>query len=172
VREGVALQPLQFGGRHERERRPGTENVYGIAALGAAARWWHEHGAAERETLASLRDWLAATLMARVANACVYAAGAPRTPNTLSIGFQNVSAQALLIALDLAGFAVSTGSACSSGSVEPSPVLLAMGCSAAAARSALRISLGRGNDRAQCAALAEAIESAVARQRAGRGIAA
>lgn len=165
VREGVKLRPSQFGGRHERERRPGTENVAGIAALGAAARWLAEHGEAERHRLAVLRDRLEQSILARIPGAKVNSAGAARTPNTSNIAFDGVDGEALLISLDLAGFSVATGAACSSGAVNPSHVLTAMGLSRDQAKSCLRLSLGRGNTAEQVDSLVEALGAAVARLR-------
>lgn len=165
VRHGVSLQALQFGGRHERGRRAGTENVPGIAALGSAAAWLVEHREEEAQRLASLRDRLETGILQNVPETRVNAASAPRTPNTTNVLLEGVESEVLLIALDLAGFQVSTGAACSSGAVEPSHVLTAMGLDAAEARSSIRFSLGRGNDAAQLDALVEAVSVAVARLR-------
>jgi cysteine desulfurase len=165
VRQGMSLQALQYGGRHERERRAGTENVPGIAALGSAAEWLVENREEEARRLAGLRDRLETGILGNVSGTRVNAGAAARTPNTTNVLFEGVEGEALVIALDLAGFQVSTGAACSSGAVEPSHVLTAMGLSAAEARSSIRFSLGRGNDEAQVEALIEALTSAVARLR-------
>ena len=165
VRNGVSLEAVQHGGRHERERRAGTENVPGIAALGSAAVWLVEHRAEEARRLGFLRDRLETAIVQNVPGTRVNAASAPRTPNTTNVRFEGVAGEALAIALDLAGFQVSTGAACSSGAVEPSHVLTAMGLDAAEARSSIRFSLGRTNDEAQVDALIEAVRSAVARLR-------
>ncbi|MCC7156720.1 MAG: cysteine desulfurase [Bryobacterales bacterium] len=165
VRQGVKLQAQMFGGRHERERRAGTENVPSAVALGAAAAWHLAHGDAECGRLAALRDRLEAGILARVPGVRVNGAGAARLPNTSNLRFDGIEGEALVIALDLAGFAVSTGAACSSGAVQPSHVLTAMGLTAAEARSSLRFSLGLGNDEAQVDALVAAVEAAVARLR-------
>ena len=165
IREGVRLQALQFGGRHERERRPGTENVPGIAALGSAAAWLLEHREAEARRVAGLRDRLEGEIGRNIPGTRVNAGDAPRTPNTTNIQFDGLDGEALLIALDLAGFQVSTGAACSSGAVEASHVLTAMGLSVAEARSSIRFSLGRTNDEAQVDALVEAVKTAVGRLR-------
>jgi cysteine desulfurase len=165
VREGVKLEPLQWGGGHERERRPGTENVAGIAGLGAAAAWLAANLEAEAARLSALRDRLERRLLERVPGAAVNGAGAPRTPNTANIRFDGLAGDALAMALDLAGFAVSTGAACSSGAVRASHVLTAMGLSVEQGKSSMRFSLGRGNGEAQVDALAEAVEQAVARLR-------
>jgi cysteine desulfurase len=165
VREGVQLLQRQFGGRHERGRRPGTENVAGIAALGAACHWYGQNGSAESGRLRALRDRLEQGIAARIPGIHINAAGANRTPNTSNISFQGIEAEALVIALDLAGFAVSTGAACSSGAVEPSHVLTAMGLSPAQARSSIRFSLGRTNSAEQVDSLIAAVDASVARLR-------
>lgn len=165
VQKGTKLQPLLYGGRHERGLRAGTENVAGAAGLGRAAQWIVEHGAQEREREARLRDQLEQSILNRIADAHVNGAGAPRTPNTTNIRFDGIDSDALLIALDLRGFAVSSGAACSSGATEPSHVLLAIGLTKLEARSSIRFSLGRGNDGAQVEALVGALEESVAHLR-------
>lgn len=165
VREGVKVRGQLFGGRHERERRAGTENVAGIAALGAAARWHVENGAAESARLGAVRDRFESAVRARIPHTRLNAAGAVRVSNTANLRFDGLEGEALVIALDLAGFSVSTGAACSSGAVAPSHVLLAMGLSAAQARASLRFSLGRGNDEQQVDQLVAALEKAAARLR-------
>jgi cysteine desulfurase len=165
VRKGVKLQALQFGGRHERERRAGTENVPGIAALGCAAEQLQQHRTADSLRLAALRDRLESSILQRVPGVKVNCGGAARLANTASLRFDGIEGEALVIALDLAGFAVSSGAACSSGAVEPSHVLLAMGLTPAEARSCIRFSLGQGNDEAQVDALADAVVASVARLR-------
>lgn len=165
VRDGVKLQAQILGGRHERERRAGTENVPAAVALGAAASWYRAGGVAERRRLELLRRRLEAGIIARVPDVAVNAAGAERLPNTTNLRFAGLEGESLVIALDLAGFAVSTGAACSSGAVQPSHVLTAMGLSAAEARSSLRFSLGLTNDEAQVDALIAAVETSVARLR-------
>lgn len=143
VRRGVKLAPLVTGGRQERNRRAGTENVPAIAGLGAAARVAAHHVASgSAAALARLRDRLEQGVLSAIADTAVNAAAAPRVPNTSSIAFLGVEAEALLIALDVEGVAVSTGSACSSGTLEPSHVLRAMGLAGARAQDALRFSLG------------------------------
>jgi cysteine desulfurase len=165
VREGVRVGQRQFGGRHERERRPGTENVPGIAALGEAARWLTAHLADETVRLAALRDRLEQGILAEVPQACVNGEGVARTCNVTNIQFPGIEGEALLIALDLAGFAVSSGAACSSGAVTPSHVLTAMGLSSEEARSSLRFSLGRINTEEQVDALVATTAQAAARLR-------
>jgi cysteine desulfurase len=142
IRRGVKLAPTQTGGRQERSRRAGTENVPALVGLGVAARLARERLAAEGARQAALRDRLEQGVLGGLDEVWVNGAGAPRVPNTANIGFEGVEAEALLIALDLEGIAVSTGSACSSGTLEPSHVLRAMGLRGARAQNALRFSLG------------------------------
>ncbi len=165
VRKGTPLGAIQFGGHHERDRRPGTENVPGAVALGAACAWLAENLDAETRRLAALRDRLEAGILARVPDTAVNGAGAPRTPNTTNIRFDGLSSEALVIALDLRGFAVSGGAACSSGASEPSHVLTAIGLTADQARASIRFSLGRLNTAGQVDALIEAIGETVAHLR-------
>jgi cysteine desulfurase len=165
VRKGTALAPIAYGGHHERDRRPGTENVPGIAAFGAAAELAARTLSAESERLAGLRDRLESALLERIPHAGVNGSRARRTPNTANLYFDGIDGEALVIALDLGGFAVSTGAACSSGAIAPSHVLTAMGISAERARASMRFSLGRSNTEEQVDALAEALVGAVARLR-------
>jgi len=144
VRKGTRIEPLLYGGRHERSRRAGTENVPGIVALGKAAEM--AQGSLDRgdgEKTAALRDALERGLLARIDEAGVNGAGAPRVPNTTNIHFDHIEGEAIVIALDLKGLAVSTGAACSSGAIEPSHVLLAMGLRPDQARASIRFSLGK-----------------------------
>jgi cysteine desulfurase len=143
VRSGMRLRPLQYGGRHERERRAGTENLPGIVALGTAARIAGADLERESVRLTALRDRLESAITAAVPRSGIIGAGAPRVPNTSALYFDHVEGESLVIALDLKGLSVSSGAACSSGAVEPSHVLLAMGMSKERARSSLRISLGK-----------------------------
>jgi cysteine desulfurase len=165
ARKGVKLSPILYGGHHERDRRAGTENVAGAVSLGLAAQWFGEHGAAEAQRIAGLRDRLERGILDRIPAAGVNGAGAPRLPNTLNIYFDGVEGESVVIALDLLGFAVSSGSACSSGAVEPSHVLLAMGLPAERARASVRFSLGRWNTEEQVDRLIDAVEDAVGRLR-------
>ena len=150
VRRNVRLRPIFFGGNHERGRRPGTENVAGIVGLGKAAelaREWLANG--EQHSLAALRDRLEQGILVQVEEAGISGAGATRVCNTSNLFFDHVEAEAMVIALDLKGLAVSGGSACQSGATEPSHVLTAMGLSVARARASVRFSLSRlttGND--------------------------
>jgi cysteine desulfurase len=166
VRQGVPLGRIQFGGHHERDRRPGTENVPGAVGLAAAISLMQSDFEQETARLARLRDRLEHGILERIPNVSVNGRGAPRVPNTSNICFRGVDGEALLIALDLAGFAVSSGSACSSGASEPSHVLTAIGLDRKDARASLRFSLGRLNTEDQIEALIEAVAEAVARLRA------
>jgi cysteine desulfurase len=146
VRKGTLLQPLFYGGRHERSRRAGTENLPGIVGLGKAAeigRQGFTDGSVER--MAGLRDRLERTIVETVDQVYVNSADAPRVPNTTNIVFDCLEGEAMVIALDLKGLSVSTGAACSSGAIEPSHVLTAMGLSPDRARASLRFSLGKQN---------------------------
>jgi cysteine desulfurase len=144
VRRGTALQPLMHGGRHERSRRAGTENVPGIVALGKAAQMAREAlDRGDDRNMAALRDLLQQGILAQVEDAGVNGKAAPRVPNSTNLHFEGIDAEALVIALDLKGLAVSTGAACSSGAIEPSHVLLAMGLSPNRARASVRFSLGK-----------------------------
>jgi cysteine desulfurase len=146
VGKGTILQPMFYGGSHERSRRAGTENVPGIIGLGKAAEISRE--ALERGDLAqmaSMRDRIEQTILSEVEATGVNGEGAPRVPNTTNIHFDYIEGEALVIALDLKGLAVSTGAACSSGAIEPSHVLTAMGLPPEIARASLRFSLGKQN---------------------------
>ncbi len=143
VRSGTPLTPRFFGGHAERDRRPGTENVPGIVGIGKAAELARNLLAADSVRLGALRDRLEASLLERIPGARVNGDRTHRVPNTTNMSFPGAGGEALLISLDLQGIACSTGAACSSGSTEPSHVLLAAGLSRDDARSSLRFSLGR-----------------------------
>jgi cysteine desulfurase len=145
IRKGTRLEPLLYGGHHERDRRPGTENVAGIVGLGKAAELARERLSSETTREAALRDRLEQGLLAQVPQARANGGRAPRTPNTTNVTFPFVEGEALVIALDLKGLACSTGAACSSGAMEPSHVLTAIGLPPEDARASLRFSLGREN---------------------------
>jgi cysteine desulfurase len=145
VRRGLRLLPPLTGGKQERSRRAGTENVAGIVGLGAAAQIARAKMADEAARLGPLRDRLEEGVLAAVGGTAVNGARSPRVPNTTNISFDRVEAESLLIALDLAGVAVSTGSACSSGTLEPSHVLKAMGLSPHRTQNSIRFSLGAAN---------------------------
>jgi cysteine desulfurase len=165
VKKGVPLRGISFGGRHERERRAGTENVAGAVAFAAAAGLVDESA---RKRLAGLRD-LFESQLAAIPDVRVNGTG-QRLTNTSNVLFPHLSGESIVIALDLKGFAASSGSACSSGSVEPSPALLAMGLTSEEARSSVRFSLGRGNDEEQVQKLTDAIQSVVRQVRSTKHV--
>ncbi len=146
VRRGTRLQPLFYGGRHERSRRAGTENVPGIVALGKAAELAMQgFERSDDRKMSMLRDRLQQGILAQVEEAGVNGDSAPRVPNTSNIYFDHIDGEAMVISLDLKGLAVSTGAACSSGAIEPSHVLVAMGLRTDRARASIRFSLGKQN---------------------------
>jgi cysteine desulfurase len=147
IRNGTPLRQFLFGGHHQRGFRPGTENVAGIVGFGKAAELAAAFLARDAVRISALRDDLERGLLQRVPQSRVNAALAPRISNTTNICFPGVDGEALLIALDLRGLSCSTGAACSSGAVEPSHVLMAIGLTPAEARSSLRFSLGRPTTR-------------------------
>jgi cysteine desulfurase len=160
IRKGIKLAGIAFGGHHERDRRPGTENVPGIVGFGAAADLASRHFMD-----GSLRDRLEEAVLGRIPGTTVNGSQQSRTPNTTNIQFDAIDGEAIVIALDLRGFAVSTGSACSSGAITPSHVLTAIGLSADRARSSIRFSLGHSNTVEQVDRLVEALEASVAHLR-------
>jgi len=166
VRRNVRLRSMFFGGLHERGRRPGTENVPGIVGLGKAAemaRAWLVEGDAQK--LTALRDRLEQGILAAADEAGVNGGGVARVANTSNLYFDYVEAEALVIALDLKGLAVSGGSACQSGATEPSHVLTAMGLSEARARASVRFSMSRLTTEDEVDAVVAMIPVAVARMR-------
>jgi cysteine desulfurase len=160
VRKGITIDPTTFGGHHERDRRAGTENVPGAAALGRAAEL-----SLDWSNTAALRDRLEQGILSRIPGAVVNGSVDHRLPNTTNIRFDGIEGEAIVIALDLRGYAVSSGSACSSGAVEPSHVLIAMGLTAEQARSSVRFSLGPENTEAEVDGLIEAVDASVAHLR-------
>lgn len=155
VRKGTQLAAMIFGGHHERDRRAGTENVPMLSAMGVAA------AQLPLTDLAALRDRLERGILDQVSNARVNGAGSPRLPNTSNLCFDFIEGEPLVISLDLRGFAISSGSACSSGAVEPSHVLRAIGLNDKQARSSIRISLGASNTVEQVDELIEAVVASV-----------
>ena len=146
IKRGVRLLPTSTGGKQERSRRGGTENMPGIVGMGAAAAQAKKKlTGGEGTRLAALRDRLENGILAAVPNTEVNGARDMRVPNTTNISFDRVEAESLLIALDLEGIAVSTGSACSSGTLEPSHVLRAMNLPSHRAQNSIRFSLGASN---------------------------
>jgi cysteine desulfurase len=165
IRGGTRLHQLLYGGHHQRGFRPGTENVAGIVGLGKAAQIAKASLAEDAKRVAALRDTLEHTLLQCVPDSRVNGAGAQRTPNTANITFPGIEGEALVIALDLKGLACSTGAACSSGAVEPSHVLTAIGLPAEDARASLRFSLGRHTTAADIDFALQVIPAAVTRLR-------
>ncbi len=166
VRKGTILDPLFYGGRHERSRRAGTENLAGIVGLGKAAELtmhWLENDGPARMTM--LRDRLEQAILNRVDQVKVNSGDAPRVPNTSNLSFDGVEGEAMVIALDLKGLSVSTGAACSSGAIEPSHVLTAMGLTPDEARGSIRFSLGKQNTEADVDFALERVPEVVAKLR-------
>jgi cysteine desulfurase len=167
VRAGTPIAPQMFGGHHERDRRPGTENVVAIAGFGRAAQLAGEHlaDASETQRIGELRDALEQGILASVPGARINGDRKRRVANTANILFEGVYGEACVIALDLLGVATSTGAACSSGAIETSHVLKAMGLSDSEARSSVRFSLGRSTTAADIERTITAVAATVARMR-------
>jgi cysteine desulfurase len=165
VRKGTRLAKLLHGGHHERDRRGGTENVPGIVGLGRAAELARVEFDARTSRMREMRDYLEQQIMTRVKNAQVNGDIKRRVPNISNLTFQGLDGESLLIALDLKGIAVSTGSACASGSLEPSHVLTALGLSREEVRGSLRLSLSAYTTREEIDYTVAALEETVARLR-------
>jgi cysteine desulfurase len=165
IKRGTRIQPILTGGKHERTRRAGTENVPAIAGLGAAAALARSTLSEKSAKVGSLRDRLEAAVLQMVPGTVVNGAREPRVPNTTNISFDRVEAESLLIALDLEGIAVSTGAACSSGTLEPSHVLRAMGLPTHRAQNSIRFSLGAENTDEEVDYLLEKLPRAVEKLR-------
>jgi cysteine desulfurase len=166
VRKGTTVEARVFGGSHERSRRAGTENVPGIVGLGKAAELAMEgFKSGEDRRASALRDRFESAILQQVEAVGVNGAGAPRVPNTTNIYFDYIEGEALIIALDLKGLAVSTGAACSSGAIEPSHVLTAMGLRADRARASIRFSLGKQNTAGDVDFAIQLVPAVVARLR-------
>jgi cysteine desulfurase len=165
VRGGTRLRQLLYGGHHQRGFRPGTENVAGIVGLGKAAAIARQSLADDARRISALRDKLQQGLLQSVPQSRLNGGAAPRTPNTTNLVFPGVEGEALLIALDLKGLACSTGAACSSGAVEPSHVLTAIGLPPEEARASLRFSLGRHTTSADIDFALNVVPAAVAQLR-------
>jgi cysteine desulfurase len=161
IRGGTRVHQLLYGGHHQRGFRPGTENVAGIVGLGKAAEIARKSLAEDSIRISGLRDRLERGLLQSIAHARINGAGAPRTPNTTNITFSGIEGEALVIALDLKGLACSTGAACSSGAVEPSHVLTAIGLLPEEARASLRFSLGRHSTAADVQSALRIVPAAV-----------
>jgi cysteine desulfurase len=163
LRSGLSIQPIMFGGAHENERRPGTENVAAIAGMAAAAEWTMRDRESEQEREARLRDDLWTRISQNVPDAKQNGANAPRLANTLNVSLLGLDSEMLLIALDLEGVCASSGSACMVGSVVASHVLLAMGLPIERARSAVRFSLGKWTTGDEIKAAGDAVRKIVDR---------
>ena len=170
IKRGTRITAILTGGKHERTRRAGTENVPALAGMGAAAKLAVGKMAAEGARLAALRDRLEREVLAAIPGTAVNGALEPRVPNTTNLSFDGIEAESLLIALDLQGIAVSTGSACSSGTLEPSHVLRAMGLPAHRTQNSIRISLGQGNTEAQVDSFLELLPAVVGKLRSLTGM--
>ena len=169
VKKGTLIQPLLYGGSHERQRRAGTENLPGIVGLAKAAelakQWLEARESDGPAQMAGMRDRLQEAVRAAMDDVGVNGEGAPRVPNTTNFWFDHVEGEALVIALDLKGLAVSSGAACSSGAIEPSHVLLAMGLPHQRARASIRVSLGKQTTQEDVDFAARVIPETVARLR-------
>lgn len=158
LRSGLSIQPIMFGGAHENERRPGTENVAAIAGMAVAAEWTLRDREAEQEREGRLRDQLWTRISKSAPEAKENGANAPRLANTLNVSLLGLDSETLLIALDLEGVCASSGSACMVGSVVASHVLLAMGLPIERARSAVRFSLGKWTTADEIKATGDAVQ--------------
>ncbi len=165
IKGGARVRQFLYGGHHQRGFRPGTENVAGIVGLGKAAELARISLDSDALRISALRDKLEDGLLSKIPDSRANAANAPRTPNTSNITFPGIEGEALIIALDLKGLACSTGAACSSGAVEPSHVLTAIGLPASEARACIRFSLGRHTTAADIDAALEIVPAAVAQLR-------
>jgi cysteine desulfurase len=163
LRSGLSIQPIMFGGAHENERRPGTENVAAIVGMAAAAEWTEQEHYKEQEKEKLLRDELWSRIAQNVPDAKQNAANAPRLANTLNVSLLGIDSEMLLIALDLEGVCASSGSACMVGSIVASHVLLAMGLPMEYARSAVRLSLGKWTTADEIKAAGDAVRKIVDR---------
>ncbi|HZW36198.1 MAG TPA: cysteine desulfurase family protein [Candidatus Deferrimicrobiaceae bacterium] len=166
VRKGLELEAVIHGGHQERGRRGGTENVVGIVAMGKAFQLLRQGMTEEVRETRRLRDRFEKALYDRIPEIVLNGHPTERLPNTLNLSFRFVEGEALLLNLDMMGIACSSGSACTSGSVEASPILLAMGADPVDAQGALRFSLGRGNTDADIDYVVDAIEAVVDKLRA------
>ena len=168
LRAGLPIQPIMFGGAHENQRRPGTENVAGIAGMAAAAEWILRDRETEQERRAQLRDQLWRSIVDVFPDAQQNGDPADRLANTLNASFIGVDSETMLMALDLEGICASSGSACMVGSVRASHVLLAMGLPMERARSAIRLSLGKWTTAEEIAATGDALDRIAKRTKDAR----
>ncbi len=165
VREGTRLAPAQFGGHQESGRRPGTECVALAAGMATALRLWHEQREQRTAHIRDLRDRLESSLRQRCAPTVVNGSRKHRLPNTLNMAFPGIDGDALLVSLDLEGVCVSLGSACASGSSEPAPILIAIGCPRDVALASVRLSVGLDNTAEEIDTAIERIAATVERLR-------
>ena len=166
VKRHTKFAPYVIGGGQERGRRGGTENVANIVAFGRAAKLAMENLALEESLIRPLRDRLEAGILESISGTSRNGGAAPRLPNTSNVSFRGVEAEGVLMLLDQAGICASSGSACTTGSLDPSHVLTAMGCSAARARASVRFSLGIYNTAAEVDYLLERLAPTIAKLRA------
>jgi cysteine desulfurase len=179
IKKGTLIQPQIYGGSHERQRRAGTENLPGIVGIGKAAeisKHWlspptpisgvdEAHTSGGPAEMAAMRDRLQDAVLSAMEDVGVNGLGAARVPNTTNLWFDYIEGEALVIALDLKGLAVSSGAACSSGAIEPSHVLLAMGLPHQRARASIRVSLGKQTTQEDIDFAIKVIQETVARLR-------
>ena len=170
IKRGTRVAAILTGGKHERSRRAGTENVAGIAGLGAAAQVAMKKLPSESARLAALRDRIEEAVLVTVPGTAINGDRGRRVPNTTNISFEGIEAESLLIALDLEAIAVSTGSACSSGTLEPSHVLRAMGLSSHRTQNSIRISLGAANTEAEASTFLNKLPAVVTKLRTVTGM--
>lgn len=170
IKRGTRVSAILTGGKHERNRRAGTENVPAIAGFGVAARLGSAKLSTDASRLGAMRNRLEDEVLSRIAGTAINGAREPRVPNTTNISFEGIEAESLLIALDLEGIAVSTGSACSSGTLEPSHVLRAMGLPTHRTQNSIRISLGSGNTDAEVDYVLEKLPKVVEKLRLVTGV--
>jgi cysteine desulfurase len=168
LRAGLPIQPIMFGGAHENQRRPGTENVAGIAGMAAAAEWILRDRETEQERRAQLRDQLWRSIVEVFPDAQQNGDPTHRLANTLNASFIGVDSETMLMALDLEGICASSGSACMVGSVRASHVLLAMGLPMERARSAIRLSLGKWTTAKEIADAGDALDRIAKRTKYAR----
>ncbi len=169
VKKGIPVTPLTYGGSHEHGIRPGTENIAGIVALAKAVELAMEGIEKETEKLSALRDRLENGIENAIENVLFNGRGAPRLPGTSNMSFPGVDGEALLFSVDIEGIAASTGSACTTGDVEPSHVLIAMGCDPKTAQGSLRVSMGWGTNVEGVDRIIECLPAIVKRLRAISG---
>ncbi len=163
IKQGLSIEPIMHGGGQERAIRPGTENTAAITGFGKAAELIRAHLSQEMERIFNMRKKLERGILEKIPDAHIYGELDHRIPGTLNVGFTHIEGEALLLNLDLAQIAVSSGSACSSGSLDPSPVLLALGLSQQEAKSAIRMSLGRFNTEEEIDFVLEALPTIITR---------